>query len=156
VWTSKSICANRQLGITQEGKSWSFHDREFTQLYPVKNVVADIIATTGLRGHAFRYRKGRGNLLGCMWLRDFLRKDFPSSRTMIYGYNSKLQVNTTHTILTLELGSFYMHSTWFENLIQTLIRQGESSTLKRVLTSGKTDRVGISQERKGPHHLHRS
>ncbi|KAI1063203.1 hypothetical protein LB507_005556 [Fusarium sp. FIESC RH6] len=28
--------------------------------------------------------------LGRMWLRDFLSKDMPSCRTMIYGYNSKL------------------------------------------------------------------
>ena len=25
-----------------------------------------------------------------MWLRDFLSKDMPQCRTMIYGYNSKL------------------------------------------------------------------
>lgn len=48
-----------------------------------------IIAITGLDGHAYGSWRGRGNL-GKMWLRDFLCKDLPCCRTMIYGYNSKL------------------------------------------------------------------
>ncbi|KAJ5366060.1 hypothetical protein N7541_000001 [Penicillium brevicompactum] len=42
--------------------------------------------------------KGRGNL-GRMWLRDFLSKDLPQCRTMIYGYNSKLSSHGVDTIL---------------------------------------------------------
>lgn len=34
-----------------------------------------------------------------MWLSDFLAEDFPDCRTMIYGYNSKLDGRGTHTIL---------------------------------------------------------
>jgi hypothetical protein len=34
-----------------------------------------------------------------MWLRDFLSKDLPSCRTMIYGYNSKLLSRGLDTIL---------------------------------------------------------
>lgn len=34
-----------------------------------------------------------------MWLRDFLRKDLPRCRTMIYGYNSKLSSYGINTIL---------------------------------------------------------
>lgn len=34
-----------------------------------------------------------------MWLRDFLREDLPSCRTMIYGYNSKLRSHGISTIL---------------------------------------------------------
>lgn len=34
-----------------------------------------------------------------MWLRHFLPDDLPQGRTMIYGYNSKLQSNSIHTIL---------------------------------------------------------
>lgn len=34
-----------------------------------------------------------------MWLRDFLSKDFPHCRTMIYGYNSKLSSHGVDTIM---------------------------------------------------------
>lgn len=34
-----------------------------------------------------------------MWLRHFLPEDLPQGRTMIYGYNSRLQSNSIHTIL---------------------------------------------------------
>ncbi|KAL4984572.1 hypothetical protein BDW68DRAFT_190372 [Aspergillus falconensis] len=73
----------------------------FTQLYaPLreKPVVADIIAIAGLDGHAYGSWQGRGNL-GRMWLRDFLSKDLPQCRTMIYGYNSKLSSHGIDTIL---------------------------------------------------------
>jgi hypothetical protein len=34
-----------------------------------------------------------------MWLRNFLSKDMPRCRTMIYGYNAKLTVHGADTIL---------------------------------------------------------
>ena len=34
-----------------------------------------------------------------MWLRDFLSKDLPCCRTMIYGYNSKLSTQGVDTIM---------------------------------------------------------
>jgi hypothetical protein len=34
-----------------------------------------------------------------MWLRDFLSKDLPHCRTMIYGYNSKLTSHRVDTIM---------------------------------------------------------
>ena len=34
-----------------------------------------------------------------MWLRDFLRKDMPCCRTMIYGYNSRLSTHGVDTIM---------------------------------------------------------
>ena len=57
-----------------------------------------IIAITGLDGHAYGSWRGKGNL-GRMWLRDFLSKDLPRCRTMIYGYNSKLLSNGIDTIM---------------------------------------------------------
>jgi hypothetical protein len=33
-----------------------------------------------------------------MWLRDFLSRDLPQCRTMIYGYNSKLSTHGVDTI----------------------------------------------------------
>ncbi|KAH0538021.1 hypothetical protein FGG08_005382 [Glutinoglossum americanum] len=65
----------------------------FTQLYatePGHPVTADIIAITELDGHAYGSWRGKG-ILRRMWLRDFLSKDMPHCRTMIYGYNSKLK-----------------------------------------------------------------
>ncbi|KAF2625895.1 hypothetical protein BU25DRAFT_412148 [Macroventuria anomochaeta] len=73
----------------------------FTQLYtpqPGSLVVADIIAITGLDGHAYGSWRGKGSL-GRMWLRDFLSKDLPCCRTMIYGYNSKLSSHGVDTIM---------------------------------------------------------
>ena len=57
-----------------------------------------IIAIAGLDGHAYGSWQGRGNL-GRMWLCDFLSKDLPQCRTMIYGYNSKLSSHGVDTIL---------------------------------------------------------
>jgi hypothetical protein len=34
-----------------------------------------------------------------MWLRDFLSKDLPYCRTMIYGYNAKLSSHGVDTIM---------------------------------------------------------
>ncbi|KAF1357152.1 TPR-like protein [Lizonia empirigonia] len=73
----------------------------FTQLYtPASDtpVVADVIAITGLDGHAYGSWRGKGSL-GRMWLRDFLCKDLPCCRTMIYGYNSKLSSHGVDTIM---------------------------------------------------------
>jgi protein SERAC1 len=53
---------------------------------------------TGLDGHAYGSFRGKGSL-GRMWLRDFLSKDLPNCRTMIYGYNSKLSSRGIDTIL---------------------------------------------------------
>jgi hypothetical protein len=60
--------------------------------------MASIIAISGLDGHVYGSWRGKGNL-GRMWLRDFLGKDLPQYRTMIYGYNSKLLSRGVDTIL---------------------------------------------------------
>ncbi|KAF8249445.1 hypothetical protein K440DRAFT_209304 [Wilcoxina mikolae CBS 423.85] len=70
-------------------------DRNFyglTALYPFPEnlVVADIVAVTGLDGHAYGSWRGWGRLKR-MWLRDFMGPEFPNCRTMIYGYDSKLE-----------------------------------------------------------------
>jgi hypothetical protein len=57
-----------------------------------------VIAITGLDGHAYGSWRGKGKY-GQMWLRDFLSKDMPQCRTMIYGYNSKLNSPGIDTIL---------------------------------------------------------
>ncbi|TVY62681.1 Nephrocystin-3 [Fusarium oxysporum f. sp. cubense] len=81
--------------------SFDQHFFGFTQLYtpkPDAPVTADIIAISGLDGHAYGSWRGKGNL-GRMWLRDFLSKDLPCCRTMIYGYNSKLSSHGIDTIM---------------------------------------------------------
>ncbi|PGH36217.1 hypothetical protein GX50_00901 [[Emmonsia] crescens] len=75
------------------------HFHGFTQLYsPERPVSADIIAITGLDGHAYGSWKGKGNL-GRMWLRHFLSQDLPHCRTMIYGYDSRLTSHGINTIM---------------------------------------------------------
>ncbi|KAJ6003887.1 hypothetical protein N7540_013169 [Penicillium herquei] len=90
-----------QVEVGDDDINFDCHFFGFTQLYaPDENepVVADIIAIAGLDGHAYGSWQGRGNL-GRMWLRDFLSKDLPQCRTMIYGYNSKLSSHGVDTIL---------------------------------------------------------
>ncbi|KAF8248524.1 hypothetical protein K440DRAFT_625728 [Wilcoxina mikolae CBS 423.85] len=50
----------------------------------------DLIAVPGLSAHAFGSWRSRaaGHV---MWLRDFLRKDFPNFRILLWGYDSDLQ-----------------------------------------------------------------
>ncbi|KAJ5751290.1 hypothetical protein N7533_008318 [Penicillium manginii] len=90
-----------QVEMGDDDINFDCHFFGFTQLYaPDENkpMVADIIAIAGLDGHAYGSWQGRGNL-GRMWLRDFLSKDLPQCRTMIYGYNSKLSSHGVDTIL---------------------------------------------------------
>ena len=76
----------------------SFHG--LTQLYSSTvdstEITADVVAITGLDGHA--YGSWSGGYPKRMWLRDFLSKDLPKCRVMIYGYNSKLSTPGLHTI----------------------------------------------------------
>lgn len=59
---------------------------------------ASIITITGLNGYVYGSWRRKGNL-GRMWLRDFLFKDLPCCRIMIYGYNSKLSSHGIDTII---------------------------------------------------------
>ncbi|KAA8900226.1 hypothetical protein FN846DRAFT_959301 [Sphaerosporella brunnea] len=71
-----------------------------TQLYataPGERIVADIIAVTGLDGHAYGSWRSKGSLPR-MWLRDFFSKDLQSCRTMVYGYDTKLRHHNIHTL----------------------------------------------------------
>ncbi|KFZ10879.1 hypothetical protein V502_07874 [Pseudogymnoascus sp. VKM F-4520 (FW-2644)] len=64
----------------------------FTPLYvPPKEkgpIAADIIAVTGLGGHAYGSWSHSDER---MWLRDYLPKDAPNARILTYGYQSALQ-----------------------------------------------------------------
>ena len=68
----------------------------FTPLYtPEGHIEADIIALTGLAGHAF----GSWAASPQMWLRDFLPKDLPRARILLYGYDSSLADSQSKHIL---------------------------------------------------------
>ncbi|KAF2234249.1 hypothetical protein EV356DRAFT_415225, partial [Viridothelium virens] len=63
---------------------------------PEEPILADVIAVTGLAGHAF-------GSWACsphqMWLRDFLPKDLKNIRVLIYGYNSQLRAAHSRSLL---------------------------------------------------------
>jgi hypothetical protein len=61
-------------------------------LFP-SNFLTSVIAVTGLAGHAFGSWRAKGG--SAMWLRDFLPKDIPNIRVLIYGFDSKLEGKET-------------------------------------------------------------
>ncbi|KAJ5718746.1 hypothetical protein N7488_004392, partial [Penicillium malachiteum] len=90
-----------QIEMGDDDINLDCHFFGFTQLYTTDDkepVVADIITITGLDRHTYGSWQGKGNLKR-MWLRDFLSKDLPQCRTMIYWYNSKLSSHGVDTIL---------------------------------------------------------
>ena len=69
----------------------------FTPLYtPEGDIEADIIALTGLAGHAF----GSWAASPHMWLRDYLPNDLPKARVLLYGYKITLAGSQSKNILT--------------------------------------------------------
>ncbi|KAL7964407.1 hypothetical protein HDV63DRAFT_415383 [Trichoderma sp. SZMC 28014] len=66
-------------------------DRDFLGITPLSNsdnVHVDIIAVTGLAGHAFGSWKSKN--LPHMWLRDFLPQTVANARILTYGYDTKI------------------------------------------------------------------
>jgi hypothetical protein len=69
-------------------------DKDFIGLTPLcdpEEPVVDIVAVTGLGGHAvgsFRSPNGR-----FVWLRDFAPRDIPQARFITYGYNSTVALS---------------------------------------------------------------
>lgn len=69
----------------------------FTPLYtPGRKIDVDIIAVTGLAGHAFGSWSTANQRL---WLRDFLPRDIPQARILLYGYNSRIVNSQSRSIL---------------------------------------------------------
>lgn len=57
-------------------------------------MLCSIIAVVGLGTHAFgTFRSAEHDV---MWLRDFLGKDVPKIRVLLYGYNSVVDESKTH------------------------------------------------------------
>lgn len=59
----------------------------------VESYPMDLVAISGLGGHAFGSFKERGG--SHMWLADALPKDLPGVRILIYGYDTKLEANNS-------------------------------------------------------------
>ncbi|KAF8535728.1 hypothetical protein BDD12DRAFT_750928 [Trichophaea hybrida] len=64
-----------------------------TPLYSATEPTVDIVAMTGLAGHAFGSWKSPGK--STMWLRDFLPLSLPDVRILTYGYDSALKGSTS-------------------------------------------------------------
>ena len=95
----------------------------FTPLYtPEEDIEADIIAVTGLAGHAF----GSWAASPDMWLRDFLPNDLPKARVLLYGYNSNLAGNQSKNITS-------DFSKSFVNKFHTMRSQSRSENRPTVL-----------------------
>ncbi|KAL6819660.1 ankyrin repeat-containing domain protein [Trichoderma sp. SZMC 28015] len=80
----------------EDGPGWrkslvfDTHFSGFTPLQHAKDddCYVDVIAVSGLGGHAFGSFKERHGSF--MWLRDALPIDYPKARILIYGYNTRL------------------------------------------------------------------
>ena len=91
----------------------------FTPLYtPEGDIEVDIIAITGLAGHAF----GSWAASPHMWLRDFLPEDLPRARILLYGYDSNLAGNQSKNILTDLSSNFVVKLHTMRNLSRSELR----------------------------------
>ncbi|CAG8701125.1 10351_t:CDS:2, partial [Acaulospora colombiana] len=77
-----------------QGQDFSI-DCDFNGLTPLntppKEILADIVAVTGLAGHPYGSWKNRQSQR--MWLQDFLPRDLPGVRIMTFGYGSRIEAN---------------------------------------------------------------
>ena len=66
----------------------------FTPLYDPADAVGDVVAVTGLGGHALgSFRSSDGTTV---WLRDFGPSDIPKARWITYGYDSAIAASDSH------------------------------------------------------------
>lgn len=76
-------------------------DHDFIGLTPLNTpqepILADIVAVTGLAGHAFGSWSSSSQQ---MWLRDFLPRDIPDVAIYTYGYDSRLQYALSRNIIS--------------------------------------------------------
>jgi hypothetical protein len=64
------------------------HFQGMTVLFSPSNPTVDIVAVTGLAGHALGSWKAPRDTK--VWLRDFLPKENPTARVLTYGYDTKI------------------------------------------------------------------
>ncbi|KAL8744249.1 MAG: hypothetical protein Q9184_008020, partial [Pyrenodesmia sp. 2 TL-2023] len=116
-----------------------------TPLYqPQGPIAADVIAVTGLAGHAFgSWAHSRSE----MWLRDYLPMDITNVRVMTYGYNSKLQANKARSI-------FGDHSTSFINRLKEMRISAQCEDRPIVFIGHSLGCLIIKQVKFDANHLH--
>ena len=73
---------------TKEGYRIEVTFLGITPLYEGKDASVDLIAVPGLGSHALGSFKSSSSF--DVWLRDFLPKDIPNIRVLLYGYDTKL------------------------------------------------------------------
>ncbi|KAI9771315.1 MAG: hypothetical protein M1840_002285 [Geoglossum simile] len=92
---------------------------------PKGEIVADVVAVTGLAGHAFGSWRSRETQR--MWLKDFLPKHVMGIRVMTYGYDSSLVGHTrSRSVL----------SDYRRNFIQQLENSRSSSESRPIIFLG--------------------
>ncbi|KAF8536460.1 hypothetical protein BDD12DRAFT_982712 [Trichophaea hybrida] len=99
--------------------SFASHFYGLTPLYTPKDIAADVVAVTGLAGHA--YGSWRNRQTHIMWLKDFLPNDIKNVRITTYGYNTRLSKNK------LDIGQLEDHKRDFISELE--IARHEDKTL---------------------------
>ncbi|KAM0518998.1 hypothetical protein ACHAPE_003989 [Trichoderma viride] len=111
-------------------------DRDFLGITPLSDgdtIHVDIIAVTGLAGHAFGSWKSKN--LPHMWLRDFLPQSVLKARVLTYGYDTKIYGSQSEESI-LELAKALLESiktTRRKNiaLVQASVGSEEDQTIYR-------------------------
>lgn len=100
----------RELRLQLDDRSRLILDKAFLGFTPlnapVGNAVADVIAVTGLAGHAFGSWAVHHDH---MWLRDYLPVDlYQKVRVLSYGYDSRIQGNDQPTSILRDHGNRFV------------------------------------------------
>ncbi|KAI3333095.1 hypothetical protein F4824DRAFT_491112 [Ustulina deusta] len=126
---SDELVRRLQAASNERGYPYKF-DSGFYGITPLyeheKDAYVDLIAVTGLGGHAFGSWKSPTS--DEMWLRDYLPKDIPNHRVILYGYNTKLQESQSKQSIE-DLGATFM-----ENI--TSFRDATESSQRPIIFIG--------------------
>ncbi|CAG8712014.1 16380_t:CDS:2, partial [Acaulospora colombiana] len=90
---------------------------------PPKDILADVVAVTGLAGHP--YGSWKSHQSHRMWLQDFLPRDLSGVRIMTFGYDSRIEANKG-TSRMLDYARFFVDQLY-------IARSSKSVWLIRIL-----------------------
>ncbi|KAJ9133696.1 Vegetative incompatibility protein HET-E-1 [Pleurostoma richardsiae] len=102
----------RQLGEARGSSRYPYtYSSRFEGITPMYegegNAVVDVVAVPGLASHAFGSWKSQNN--DDIWLCDYLPKDIPEIRVLLYGYDTRLQNNLSKQSIE-DLGVDFLES----------------------------------------------
>ncbi|PQE26720.1 ankyrin repeat-containing protein [Rutstroemia sp. NJR-2017a BVV2] len=136
-YPTKRLPAIRQAHQQKPGKADFQYDVDFFNFTPLwdaafgdKEVIVDIVAVVGLGTHAFGTFRSPSAGSHEMWLRDFLPKDIPKTRILLYGYPST--VDGGQSIEKVE----DIASTFLNRL--TMFRRGTSTRERPIIFIGQS------------------